>query len=69
MERIGSGFPDEAEQLVVLKASITATEYLLATEEDLELYTPIVANLRAEYMQGINALKSGNLMPPQAQKQ
>ena len=61
-------FPDEAEHLVVLKASIIAVEYLLAIEEDVELYVPILGNLKQEYMQGINALKTTELAQPQAKQ-
>ena len=58
-------FPDEAEHLVVLRAAIAAAEYLLAIEEDVELYAPIISNLKQEYQQGILALQSGSVVPPQ----
>tara|TARA_R100000742_G_C4240844_1_gene60581 strand:+ start:40 stop:756 length:717 start_codon:yes stop_codon:yes gene_type:complete len=60
-----SNFPDEAESLVVLKAAIIAAEYQLAIEEDVELYAPIIANLKQEYQQGVLALQSGSIVPPQ----
>ena len=63
-----SNFPDEAEYLVVLRAAITAAEYLLAIEEDPELYVPIISTLKSQYQEGIQALMSGNIVPPQPQK-
>ena len=60
-------FPDEAEHLVVLKAAITAAEYQLAIEEDTEIYLPIIANLKQEYQQGVLALQTGSIIPPQKQ--
>lgn len=51
-----ANFPDEAEELVVLRAAISALEYQAAIEEDLELYIPIIQNLRQDYMQGLQAL-------------
>ena len=68
VERIGSGFPDEAEYLVVLKAAIIALEYQMAMEEDMELYTPMVVNLKQDYLQGINALQLGKLVQPKTKK-
>ena len=58
-----SNFPDEAEYLVVLRAAITAAEYLLAQEEDTELYIPIIASLKAQYQEGVYALKVGQFAP------
>ena len=63
-----TNFPDEAEYLVVLRASITAAEYLLAIEEDPELYVPIISTLKSQYQEGIQALMSSNIIPPQPQK-
>jgi len=57
-------FPDEAEYLVVLRAAITALEYKLNFEEDVSLYTPMIANLRNEYQQGVLALQTGKLYTP-----
>ena len=58
-----ANFPDEAEYLVVLRASITAAQYLLAQEEDAELYIPIIASLKAQYQEGVYALKAGQFAP------
>ena len=52
-------FPDEAEYAVVLYASIKAAESLLATEEDTELYNPIISNLKSDYKNAINLLTAG----------
>ena len=62
-----ANFPDEAENLVVLRAAITAAEYLLAIEEDVELYIPIISSLKAQYQEGVLALTTGNVVPPQQQ--
>ena len=63
-----STFPDEAEPLVILRASIFAAEYLLAIEEDVELYAPIISNLKSKYIEGVQSLVSGNVIPPQKEK-
>tara|TARA_R110002051_G_scaffold310053_1_gene382970 strand:+ start:192 stop:1094 length:903 start_codon:yes stop_codon:yes gene_type:complete len=68
VEKIGSGFPDEAENLVVLKTSIIALEHLLAIEEDVELYAPTLANLRQDYMQQVNALVLGTYSNPRTKE-
>ena len=62
-------FPDEAEYLVVLRAAITAAEYLLAIEEDVELYGAVLTTIKGQYQEGIQALISGNVVPPQPQQQ
>ena len=59
-----ANFPDEAEYLVVLRAAITAAEYLLAIEEDVELYGPVLTTLKAQYQEGVYALKTGYFVPP-----
>ena len=59
-----ANFPDEAEHLVVLRAALTALEYKLNFEEDVELYSPMITNLRNEYQQGILALQTGKLYTP-----
>ena len=64
-----ANFPDEAEYLVVLRAAITAAEYLLAIEEDVELYGPVLTTIKGQYQEGIQALISGNVVPPQPQQQ
>jgi hypothetical protein len=61
-----ANFPDEAEHLVVTRAAISALEYQAAIEEDLELYLPIIQNLRQDYMQGLQAIGA---MQAQAQPQ
>ena len=60
-------FPDEAENLVVLRAAILAAEYQMAAEQDMEVYATIVSNLKQEYQQGILALQTGSVVPPQQQ--
>tara|TARA_R110000824_G_scaffold161930_2_gene337435 strand:- start:250 stop:963 length:714 start_codon:yes stop_codon:yes gene_type:complete len=60
-----TNFPDEAEYLVVLRASITASEYLLAIEEDVELYGPVLTTLKQQYQEGVLALQTGSTIPQQ----
>ena len=55
-------FPDEYEYIVVLYASIKAVEQLLAVEEDVELYAPILQNLKQDYSVAFAELKPP---PPQ----
>ena len=52
-------FPDEAEHLVVLYAAIRATEHMMLSEEDQEVYAPQLATLKQDYAQGLAALKGG----------
>tara|TARA_R110002012_G_scaffold283639_2_gene474076 strand:+ start:942 stop:1550 length:609 start_codon:yes stop_codon:yes gene_type:complete len=49
-------FPNEAEYLVVLYASIKATEFLMLREEDPEIYSPMIQNLKHDYNQAVLAL-------------
>ena len=51
-----ANFPDEAEYLVVLYACIKAVQQLLATEEDIELYNPMLAQLKDDYSKGLAQL-------------
>ena len=55
-EKIVGGFPDEYEYIVVLYASIRAAQSLLASEEDDDLYIPMVNTLKADYIQAVNLL-------------
>ena len=61
-------FPDEAENLVILYASVKALEHLVSIEEDTELYIPIIQNLKQDYATQIQILKTGGIIPPQQQK-
>ena len=58
-QNIIANFPDEAEHLVVLYAAIKATEYMMLSEEDQEVYAPQLATLKQDYAQGLAALKGG----------
>ena len=49
-------FPNEAEPALVLYVAVKAGEYLLASEEDMELLSPIIGNLKDDYMRSVNAL-------------
>jgi hypothetical protein len=59
-------FPDEAEYLVVLYAAIKSAESLLASEEDDDLYIPIINVLKSDYMLGLQAI--GSKIEAQKQK-
>ena len=48
--------PNEAEPALVLYVAVKAGEYLLANEEDMELLSPIIGNLKDDYMRSVNAL-------------
>tara|TARA_R110000824_G_scaffold28046_8_gene94627 strand:- start:3766 stop:4461 length:696 start_codon:yes stop_codon:yes gene_type:complete len=58
-----SNFPDDVEYAVVLYASIKAAQSLLASEEDDDLYTPMINTLKADYVQAVNLL-GGKLEQP-----
>ena len=58
-----ANFPDEAEYLVALRAALTAAEYLLAIEEDPEIYSPVIIFLKNAYHEGVYALVSGQFAP------
>ena len=60
-----SHFPNEAQDIIILHASIKALEFLLASEEDAELYIPLIANLKQDYQQKVSILQTGTLQPPQ----
>ena len=54
-------FPDEVVYLVVLRASIYAGQYLLAIEQDEDLYEPIIEGLEKRYKEGLTALQTKKL--------
>ena len=60
-----ANFPDEAEYLVVLRAAVSAVQHLLAIEEDVELYAPVLTTLKNQYQQGVLALQTGSIVPQQ----
>lgn len=51
-----SNFPIEAEYLVVLYATIKSLEALYSGEEDIELYIPIINQLKEDYKAGLSQL-------------
>mgnify|MGYP003138001958 FL=1 len=57
-------FPDEAEFLVPLRASINAIQYKLNFEEDIELYVPMLSALKVQYQEGVQGLISKNITVP-----
>ena len=56
-----TNFPDEAENLVIILASIYAAQYMLAIEEDEDVFGPIIDNLQKRYKQGVDSLQSGKI--------
>jgi hypothetical protein len=64
-----ANFPDEAEYLVPLRAAITAVEYKLNFEEDVELYTNMLGALKAQYQEAVLGLQTGSIIPQQRGKQ
>ena len=49
-------FPNEFESVVVLYAAIKCAQSLLASEEDDELYVPMINTLKQDYIQALNLL-------------
>ena len=62
-----ANFPDEAEYLVVLYTAIKVAESAMVTEEDPELFAPIITVLKQDYDKGIKIL-AGGTAPKQSQK-
>mgnify|MGYP003117970357 FL=1 len=54
-----SVFPDEAEYLVVIYAAIKSLEALYSDSEDIELYIPIINQLKEDYKVGLSRLTKG----------
>tara|TARA_R110002012_G_scaffold13062_4_gene56903 strand:+ start:414 stop:1010 length:597 start_codon:yes stop_codon:yes gene_type:complete len=54
-----SVFPDEAEYLVVIYAAIKSLEALYSDSEDIELYIPIISQLKEDYKVGLSRLTKG----------
>ena len=52
---------NDIEYLVVLYAAIRCAESLLASEEDTELYVPILKELKTDYLQGLTLMGAKNL--------
>ena len=61
-------FPDEAEYLVVLYTAIKVAESLMISEEDPELFIPIISTLRQDYDKGIQMLAAQGIPQPQQQQ-
>ena len=63
-----ANFPDEAENLIVLKAAIFAAEYQFAIEEDPEIYIPMIQNLKQDYQQAVAELSPQSAQPRRGEK-
>tara|TARA_Y100000004_G_scaffold179069_1_gene222287 strand:+ start:1482 stop:2189 length:708 start_codon:yes stop_codon:yes gene_type:complete len=61
-----ANFPDEIENVIVLYASIKAAQSLLASEEDDELYIPMINTLKQDYIQALSLLgvETGKVRQP-----
>ena len=57
-------FPDEAEYLVVLRASIYAIEYMMMSDEETEVKSELWTALNKDYRNGIDALQTGKFYRP-----
>ena len=58
-----ANFPDELEYLVVLYVAIKVAESLMISEEDPEVFSPIISTLKQDYTQGLQLsglIKQGN---------
>ena len=55
-------FPNELEHLVVLYVAIKVAESMMASEEDPELFAPLIQTLKQDYQQG---LQVAGLLQPQ----
>ena len=62
-------FPNEAEYLVVLYASIKAIEYVMLQEEDSEVYGPQYTVLKQDYDRGIQMLITRGIPQPTQRKE
>ena len=69
LTQIGNGdsavnnLSNDMEYIVVLYAAIKCAQSLLATEEDDELYVPIITTLKQDYAQALNLLGVGAQAP------
>ena len=45
--------PNEIDHLIVLNASVKATTYLLQSEQDEDIYVPLLNTLKADYVQSV----------------
>ena len=52
------GIPNEIDHLVVLNASIKASTYLLQSEQDEDIYVPLINTLKADYAQSVQLYMS-----------
>jgi len=55
---------NDMEYIVVLYAAIKMAEYLLASEEDTELYIPMITALKQDYMQALQMMGVANVQAP-----
>ena len=60
-----ANFPDEAEHLVVLYATVKAAERRMLDEEDMEVYGPQLTALKQDYKQAIALFLGQGLSPQQ----
>ena len=58
--------PNEIDHLIILNASIKATTYLLQSEQDEDIYVPLLNTLKADYVQSVQLyLQQFKMQPAQ----
>ena len=56
-------FPAEYDYIVMLYAAVKTAEWLLASEEDVELYSPMVTTLKDDYRQALARVQGKPIEP------
>ena len=59
---------NDMEYIVVLYAAIKCAESLLAAEEDIELYVPMITSLKQDYVQSLQIMGAGSAKAPSQAK-
>ena len=60
--------PNELDHLIVLLTSVKATNFLLQSEQDDDIYVPLLSSLRADYQQALQMyLAQFRIQPPNVQ--
>ena len=63
-----NSLPNEIDHLIILNASIKATTYLLQSEQDEDIYVPMLNTLKADYIQSVQLyLSQFNIKAPMNQ--
>lgn len=59
-----ANLPNDLEYIVVLYAAVKCAESLFASEEDAELYVPMIQNLKNDYTQALQIVGEKSAPPP-----